>query len=152
MPRGQGYREPWKKHDEDRLLRLSRSGVELDYLAELFGRTKAACANKVMRLKRAQGVTPTRARKPWTAREEELLMELFATDLTLGEIAAELGRPYQGVANKVDKIKGGRRSRARAKNIAETSSEELALELRSRGWTCSSPVKSDSFASGVVML
>lgn len=152
MPRGHGYREPWKKHEEAKLLRLSRSNVELDYLAGLFGRTKAAIANKILRLKKVQELPPTRARGPWSPREEERLLELRAAKRTLGEIAAELGRPYQGVANKLDKIRGGKRSRVRPKNLSETSSQELARELRSRGWTCKSPVKSDTFASGVVLL
>ena len=100
-------RATWSDDEDALLCQLRSADNSLDAIAErLPHRTRGALAVRIGHLIRQGRIearwAPTRERRPWTAREESILLEMRARDATLDEIAARLpGRTRPAVARRV---------------------------------------------------
>jgi len=100
-------RATWSDAEDELLCQLRSANDSLEAIAErLPHRTRGALAVRIGYLIRQGRIearwAPTHERRPWTAREESILVHLRARDATLDEIVARLpGRTRAAVARRV---------------------------------------------------
>lgn len=94
-------RRPWTALDCFLLRVLLGSGVSMREAAEALGRPRGSVSNKAHRLRISQ---PTTGRR-WTFAETTRLHRLFHLGRSHGEIARDLGRSTECVAQKIRKLR-----------------------------------------------
>lgn len=124
-------------YDRRRILDLCRAGKSDEEVRLMVGCSKSL----VQQYRRSAEVRPASRNRPWTAREDRLLVRLMEEGDRRTDIAAWLGRSVQSVMNRVHRLgASGRydyyRSRIRAHSLiwvmAERgySTERIARRMR----------------------
>ena len=98
------FNEPWTSEETDELRQMAEGGVTRAEMSQQLGRSPNAIKMKLQSL----GLyIPKPAARPWTALDDDALVELYRDGASFATLAATFGRSENAILTRLVRLRAG---------------------------------------------